>query len=228
MFTYSHTRSYESPPLDNVTLEEFESWAIDRLRGTCLPRYVLCKLTILIGYILVLAEIEAAHIRNLPQGIKQVVDAQCEKYLQLHSTGESNADLDAERKKDHVSHFILRLAFCRSCVSDRYRVAPQVLTQLTHCSEDLRQKFVKAEGDLFKIRLQDEDPKARAAFLSSKRFGGEPISEDDKRLYKIQLMAATQALKSDADFEKEVFYRASHCLSPPKNKQLMKFAGSLD
>jgi DNA primase large subunit len=40
-----------------------------------------------------------------------------EKYLPLSSnTAQAGrgAQLDNERKKDHYSHFILRLAFCRS------------------------------------------------------------------------------------------------------------------
>ena len=28
---------YETPPTSDITLEQFEQWAIDRLRSTCLP-----------------------------------------------------------------------------------------------------------------------------------------------------------------------------------------------
>jgi DNA primase large subunit len=93
-----HLDSYDSPPLYNVSIEEFETCALDRLR--------------------VLAEIESSVARNRSwDDLKAVTNAQCQKYLPLNSTisGRHN-DLHAERKKDHLSHFVLRLAFCRSCV----------------------------------------------------------------------------------------------------------------
>lgn len=73
--------------------------------------------------------------------------------------------------------------------------------------EELRAKFVKAETALFRVRYNDEDAKDRQAFLSSQRFGGERVSDEDKNILKPQLMAATPNLKSDAEFEAETFYR---------------------
>lgn len=58
-----------------------------------------------------------------------------------------SSTLDAERKKDHVSHYVLRLAFCRS--------------------EELRRRFVKAETTLFRIRFDDASTGERNAFLQS-------------------------------------------------------------
>lgn len=109
--------SYETPPTDNVTLEEFETWAVDRLRGALFSKMTLSRFGS-ISYsrgVVVLAEIEASAIRDLSfDGVKTVVQTQSDKYLPLHSTNMPGADLDAERRKDHVSHYILRLAFCRS------------------------------------------------------------------------------------------------------------------
>lgn len=90
--------SYDKPPLEDITIEEFETCAIDRLR--------------------VLAEIESSFARNRPYDeLKAVTLAQCQKYLPLHSSTASTVDRDAERRKDHIGHFVLRLAFCRSCVT---------------------------------------------------------------------------------------------------------------
>ena len=69
---------------------------------------------------IVLGEIESSLYRNKTQkemelGLKLLF----EKYMPLNSNtaqGTRGAQLHYERKKDHYSHFILRLAFCRSYV----------------------------------------------------------------------------------------------------------------
>jgi DNA primase large subunit len=87
--------SYDVPPLYDVTIEEFEMSALDRLR--------------------ILAEIESSAARNRTwDELKKVTVLQCEKYLPLHSTMETTHPLDYERRRDQLSHFVLRLAFCRS------------------------------------------------------------------------------------------------------------------
>lgn len=86
-------------------------------------------------------------------------------------------------------------------------------TNLSLDSEELRAKFVKAETTLFRCRYSQEDPKDRAAFLNSRDGGGERVENDDKNMYKAQLMAATPSLKSDADFEAEIFYKVRYVLS---------------
>lgn len=87
--------SYEKPPSGDVTIEEFELFAIDRLR--------------------VLGEIESSWARNRPQDeLRRVVGDQCAKYLRLDSGTAKTIDLDEQRRKDHIGHFVLRLAFCRS------------------------------------------------------------------------------------------------------------------
>ena len=87
--------SYDVPPRYDVTLEDFEVWAIDRLR--------------------VLGEIESSIVRNRSyDDLRAVTALQCKKYLPLNSNSATSVDRDAERRKDHASHFVLRLAFCRS------------------------------------------------------------------------------------------------------------------
>ncbi|CAG8492731.1 7240_t:CDS:2 [Diversispora eburnea] len=86
---------YKYPPLEDITVEEFETFALDRLQ--------------------VLKAIEGAILRNkteeqIHSHIKQISD----EFLPLRSNdGKQRYDLQAERRKDHISHFILRLAYCR-------------------------------------------------------------------------------------------------------------------
>ena len=93
-----HANSYDSPPLYDVSTEELETSALDRLR--------------------VLAEIESSVARNRSwDELKVVTLSQYMKYLPLNFTKSStHYDIAAERKRDNLSHFVLRLAFCRSCV----------------------------------------------------------------------------------------------------------------
>ncbi|KAG8863375.1 hypothetical protein FRB96_008867 [Tulasnella sp. 330] len=151
---------YERPPLGEVTLEDFETWAIDRLR--------------------VLAEIEASFIRNRSTlELKSIIKLQTDKYLPLSANTAFTRDLDGERKKDHVSHFILRLAFCRS--------------------EELKRRFVKAEVTLFKFRYEDETREGQQAFSSTQQqqqnaasnASSETVSPEEKQRLREQLAVAS-------------------------------------
>ncbi|GAA6043985.1 hypothetical protein JCM8097_003424 [Rhodosporidiobolus ruineniae] len=144
---------YERPPVDELTLEEFEVWAIDRLR--------------------LLADIESAQARNRPFAeIRDIVEKRAKEYLPLHPDALKGYDVDAERKKDLYSHFILRLAFCRS--------------------EELRQRFLKAEKELFRIRYETDDPAERRRFVETLNFGWEIVSADEKHELWDKLAAASR------------------------------------
>ena len=76
-------------------MEEFEICALDRLR--------------------ILAEIESSFARNRPwDELKEFIVKQSRDHLPLDSGTAITKDLDAQRRKDHIGHFVLRLAFCRS------------------------------------------------------------------------------------------------------------------
>ncbi|KAG5639702.1 hypothetical protein H0H81_005885 [Sphagnurus paluster] len=164
--------SYDKPPLYDVTIEEFETCALDRLR--------------------ILAEIESSAARNRSwEELKVVTNAQCLKYLPLHATSAKTVDRDSQRKKDHLGHFVLRLAFCRS--------------------EDLRRRFVKAETTLFKIRYDGDDNAERELFLSSRDFNWIPVDAAEKAKYRKELLAAYQGAKNESvreqAFEGEKYYK---------------------
>lgn len=88
----------------------------------------------------------------------------CNKVLKLTSNTLAGPFVFNERRKDHVSHFVLRLAFCRS-----YVVFSRFLFSLiTYCyREELRRRFIKAETTLFRIRFEDEIASERTSFLQS-------------------------------------------------------------
>ncbi|KAF9069919.1 DNA primase large subunit [Rhodocollybia butyracea] len=159
---------YDQPPLYDVTVEEFETSALDRLR--------------------ILAEIESSAARNRTmEETKQMTIIQCGKYLPLNSNSASGVDIQAERRKDQLGHFVLRLAFCRSA--------------------ELRRRFVKAEGTLFRIRYETDDSKERAAFLSSKDFNWISVDADEKEKYEAQLSHFVSNKTDPNAFKNETFYK---------------------
>ena len=72
-------------------------------------------------------------------------------------------------KKDHYSHFILRLAFS--------------------ATEDLRRRFTRLESQLFRSRFQNNDARDRQDFVDSLDFAWEKVSEEEKRELSTELLA---------------------------------------
>ena len=86
--------SYERPPTLDITLEEFETFAIARLR--------------------VLSHIESLSHRSLPYAqLSTAVAAHLKQHLPLASNTARNVNIDDERRKDEIGHWVLRLAFSR-------------------------------------------------------------------------------------------------------------------
>lgn len=132
---------YDKPPLDDITLEDFEKFAIDRLH--------------------ILSEIEASFVRNrTPQELRTVLKKKCDTYMSLKEEKDPGLR-NEERRKDHISHYVLRLAFCRS--------------------EELRRRFVQAEVQLFRYRYEVLGMEERAKFITSRNFDWKGLSEDEKR-----------------------------------------------
>ncbi|EGW35754.1 uncharacterized protein SPAPADRAFT_131134 [Spathaspora passalidarum NRRL Y-27907] len=141
---------YDIPPMSEITLEQFEMWAIDRLK--------------------ILIEIESCQARS--KSLKEIetsIKPLLLKYLPLSPSGEN---IEQERIKDHYSHYILRLVFCRS--------------------EDLRKKFIKNETTLFKVRYNLLQPKEQQEFIElyNDRLSWNYISANEKQEVFDQLYAA--------------------------------------
>lgn len=98
------------------------------------------------------------------------------KYLPLQSNSASRSDegeniVQEERRRDHYSHFILRLAFSKT--------------------EELRRRFSRLESMLFRIRYQTDDGTECAEFTRSMDFAWETVSQEELESIGEMLRAAT-------------------------------------
>lgn len=168
---------YSVPPTADITLEEFEEWAIHRLKGMIPGSHFgnccLCS-------VLVLAELEACSFRN--KSHEETVDYMrpiLEKHMPLSQNSARSLVQQEERRKDHYSHFILRLAFSTT--------------------EDLRRRFTRLESQLFKLRFQDNDTRDRQEFVESLDFEWEKVSESERREFSAELMAVNPPMRKQED-----------------------------
>ncbi|KAL8940655.1 MAG: hypothetical protein Q9216_002703 [Gyalolechia sp. 2 TL-2023] len=199
---------YHVPPTTEIRLEEFEQWAIDRLR--------------------ILAEVEACTFRNKTSAeTADHIKPLLERWLRLDpnsSSAQGCADprLQDQRRKDHYSHFILRLAFSST--------------------EDLRRRFMRVEGALFRLRFQIESARERQDFVSSLSLDWDAVGEQEKRTLAQDLLNATPNLrKADiddsnwfkVDFEtvpelvegRRVFVKRGKAFVPSKEQMSIVLAG---
>lgn len=158
---YKHRMNfYTIPPTEDIALEDFEEWGIARLK--------------------VLAELEACQFRNRsPAETEEYMRPVLEKWLRLDSNKSRSNDLQAQRKKDHYSHWTLRLAFASTA--------------------DLRQRFMRLEAQLFKLRLQADNTDERRDFIKSLPMSWEILDTEEKNTWLSELRAATSVRKDDEE-----------------------------
>lgn len=95
---------YNLPPTQDITLQTFEEYAIERVNLLRIFEQATSK------NLRVLSEEWKEEIKE------EVKQAGMKSYFRLidgHSSTMSTEDLEA-RRRDYISHFILRLAYCRS------------------------------------------------------------------------------------------------------------------
>ena len=142
---------YKLPPTTEITLNEFELYAIDRL-----------KILIEIGNLQSQGTKYTDLIKLMSERVKLL--------MPLHSTNTLEPELLLkERRKDHYSHFILRLAFCRN--------------------EELRRKFVNAETFLFKLRYSQLTKAEKQQFISKLDLVWGEVTDEEKESLKDKLIA---------------------------------------
>ena len=105
----------------------------------------------------------------------------------------SGQDWEKNRRKDHISHFILRLAYCRT--------------------EELRRWFVTHETDLFKYRWSHYKKHAVEeidSFMSASGLNYEAISEEEKEAKRDKLRnSAAYGYGQGWQFETETYYKVA-------------------
>ncbi|NWX97754.1 PRI2 primase, partial [Nothoprocta ornata] len=164
---YPHSlQFYLEPPTENISLAEFESLAVDRLR--------LLK---------VVENLGVSHVRN-GDTYKAKLEQELRK-LKFPYRALAEGDYDA-RRKDHISHFILRLAYCQS--------------------EELRRWFLQQEMDLFRYRFNQLSAGLRQKFLDHVNLHFEAISEELKNKWADDLCASTPGL-SMIKVKEQMFYK---------------------
>lgn len=144
------TKCYTQPPLLDITLDEFELSALARLR--------------------VLSHLEALQHRNFPPTqFSQALATYAKQHLPLSSNTARTANLEEERRRDEIGHWVLRLAFARS--------------------PELRARFVRAETALFRHRFETDDASERADFLRDLKLDWIMVSPAEKASLSKELSA---------------------------------------
>ncbi|XP_053142474.1 DNA primase large subunit isoform X2 [Hemicordylus capensis] len=147
---YPHSlQFYLQPPTESISLAEFESLAVDRLR--------LLK---------VVENLGVTYVKGT-ENYNKKLEVELRK-LKFPFKALTEDDHDA-RRKDHISHFILRLAYCQS--------------------EDLRRWFIQQEMDLFRYRFNQLSVQLTERFLEYANLAYDaltarslPVVQTDERL----------------------------------------------
>ncbi|XP_008066314.2 DNA primase large subunit [Carlito syrichta] len=153
--SYPHClQFYLQPPSENVSLIEFENLAIDRLK--------LLKSVENLG---------VSYVKGTEE-YQNKLEAELRKLKFCYR--ENLEDEYEPRRKDHISHFILRLAYCQS--------------------EDLRRWFIQQEMDLLRFRFSILPKDKIQDFLKDSHLQFEAISDEEKTLREREIVASSPSL----------------------------------
>lgn len=171
---YPHdVNMYTTPPSNTISLNEFEDIAIERLE-----LFRIIEQAALKGHRL--------YSDEWKQCIKEdLVKSGLKKYVRLMGGFNGTSDQDYQaRRADHISHFTLRIAYCRS--------------------EELRRWFLSRELEWFRLRFSAQLREGVKKFLQIYKFSYTPISDEEKMSLREELVASTSGLFV---FEETEFYK---------------------
>ncbi|VFV40218.1 dna primase large subunit isoform 1 [Lynx pardinus] len=164
---YPHSlQFYLEPPSENISLIEFESLAIDRVK--------LLKTVENLG---------VSHVKGTEQ-YQSKLEAEIRR-LKFSFRVKNEYE---RRRRDHISHFILRLAYCQS--------------------EDLRRWFIQQEMDLLRFRFSILPKDKIQSFLKDSHLHFEAISYEERSLREHEIIASsTSSSASKSELELESVYK---------------------
>uniref|UniRef100_A0A672IHR6 DNA primase large subunit n=1 Tax=Salarias fasciatus TaxID=181472 RepID=A0A672IHR6_SALFA len=158
---------YGQPPLENISLSEFETFAVDRLK--------LLKTVETLG---------VSYVKASEQySFKLMNESKSLNFPYRPEPGPTEYD---KRRKDHISHFILRLAYCQT--------------------EDLRRWFIQQEVDLFRHRFSELHPKQKLEFLHRNNLQYDTISVEEKKALQDKLISSSSFFFLHPDFPLFLFF----------------------
>ncbi|XP_023651017.1 DNA primase large subunit [Paramormyrops kingsleyae] len=168
---YGHClQFYGQPPIQNISLAQFEQLAVDRLK--------LLKTVESLGVTFVkMSEQYQNKLRAEMAGLNFPVRADAP----LQGSTEYE-----KRQKDHISHFILRLAYCQT--------------------EELRRWFIQQEMDLFRYRFTQLLSKQKSEFLHRNSLQYHTIEDADKKALMDKLVHSSYG-SSGCSVEQQDFYK---------------------
>ncbi|VDK71141.1 unnamed protein product [Onchocerca ochengi] len=145
---------YLEPPTEDITLHEFQELALNRLR--------------------VLKVVEQVKDR-FPRGTEAINNELTKQLLKMMPIACGCCpfeELESERKRDVISHFILRLAFCQTPEQTRW--------------------FIQQEVDFFRFRFQivSKSCDAVTQFLQANNFDAQLVTDAEKQNLKENLSNA--------------------------------------
>ncbi|KAK8736904.1 hypothetical protein OTU49_004714 [Cherax quadricarinatus] len=168
---------YSSPPAGFVSLAEFDEMAIERLK--------------------ILRSVErlnlSGQIKTSDDWMNKLYDDFAKNKYFIHTADKMSAnkmdEIEAARRRDHVSHFILRLAYSRT--------------------EELRRWFITHETDLFRARLLHCSKKGVDIknFMAINNLHFTPMSSEEVQMERENLIAGTYNISSGDMMEGRTFYK---------------------
>ncbi|XP_059480183.1 DNA primase large subunit [Neocloeon triangulifer] len=164
---------YDKIPTNSILIHDFEEIALERLKALRIIETVTLR-----GFVKYSEEWR----KNFHEELKK---QELKPLAKLYSSpGVSGTTPNYEaRRRDHISHFILCLAFCRT--------------------DELRNWFINKELDLFMARFEELTIDGRKDFLQINNIDFKPIPVEEKKsklakfINTFQLMNATQIDLSD-------------------------------
>lgn len=189
---YPHDlQMYKIPPTEEINLKEFETLALERLT---LLRSLATATTLkgLRAFSEEWKEYIVGELRN--HGLKYY-----SRLFENSRSSTTDADMQA-RRKDHIAHFILRLAYCRNEELRRWFVAREL--------ELFKMRFINMSGDaveaFFKLNnlcynnITDEEKNSLIVFLRDSTPNPSPphTNVDNMKFYKVKFFEVLDLVKS--------------------------------